>query len=59
MMRMFRPRERNILIAATMNFTLFKFFISQRVPEPGVEPMRFMETFTSQRSEPYGTTELE
>ena len=40
-----------LLIATIINFTLFKFLISQRVP--GVSPIRFTETFTSQRRDPW------
>lgn len=47
------PEREDVLMAAIMNFTLFKFFISQRVPEPGDALIRFMETFMSQRSDPY------
>lgn len=37
-------------MAIIMNLTLFKFFISHRVPKGA--PCRFTETFTSQRREP-------
>jgi hypothetical protein len=41
-----------LLVAATIFLTLLRFFISQRVPEPGGPPRGFIEIFTSHRREP-------
>ena len=43
--------KKSQLIAAIMNFTLLRFLISQRVP--GTSPLRFTDTLTSHRREPY------